>query len=246
MSRPIDYDAIVAAYARSRRIHPRVLEALCRGIDPTSTVLEVGCGTGNYIAAIWETVGCACWGLEPSTGMLAQAQTRSKAITWRQSGAEVLDVPDQAFDRVFSVDVIHHVRDKPAYIKQAGRALKPGGRLCTATDSEGVIRNRVPLSSYFPKTIEHELARYPRIDDLRGWTIEAGFEEIMEETVEWRYELVDAQAYRDKAFSALHLIDEAAFARGLARLEADLAQGPLPCVSRYTLVWGKIPTIPKG
>ncbi len=246
MNRPIDYNAIAAAYARNRHIHPRVLEALCRDIDAESTVLEVGCGTGNYISAIQEANGCACWGVEPSAGMLAQARARSEAVTWRQSSAESLagPVPEQTFDLVFSVDVIHHVGDKPAYIRQAGRALKPGGWLCTATDSEWVIRNRVPLSSYFPETVEHELARYPRIDDLRGWMIETRFEDVCEETVEWRYDLVDAQAYRDKAFSSLHLIDEAAFARGLARLEADLARGPVPCVSRYTLVWART-TIPE-
>lgn len=246
MSHPIDYDAVAAAYARSRRIHPRVLEALCRDVDAGSTVLEVGCGTGNYITAIQATTDCTGWGVEPSAGMLAQARARSEAITWRQSSAESLVglVSERSFDLVFSVDVIHHIVDKPAYIRQAYRALKPGGRLCTATDSAWMIRNRVPLSSYFPETVEHELARYPCIDDLRGWMVEAGFENVREETVEWCYDLVDAQAYRDKAFSALRLIDEAAFARGLARLEADLAQGPVPCVSRYTLLWGES-TIPE-
>jgi ubiquinone/menaquinone biosynthesis C-methylase UbiE len=244
MSHKIDYDAIAAAYARNRQLHPRVLEALCHDLGPTSTVLEVGCGTGNYIAAIQETIGCACWGLEPSAGMLAQARARSQAVTFRQSSAESLDVPDRVFDLVFSVDVIHHVTDRPAYIREALRVLKPGGRLCTVTDSEWVIRNRVPLSSYFPETIAHELARYPRIAELRAWMGAAGFEHVAEEMVERWYDLTDAQAYCDKAFSALHLIPQDAFTRGLARLEADLAQGPLPCVSRYTLVWGKRVDLP--
>lgn len=246
MSRKIDYDAVAAAYARNRRIHPRVLEALCDELDPTSTVLEAGCGTGNYVTAIQETIGCACWGVEPSAGMLAQARARSGAVTFRQSSAETLDAPDRIFDLVFSVDVIHHVVDRPAYIGEAFRVLKPGGRLCTVTDSKWVIRNRVPLSTYFPKTVPFELARYPRIAELRAWMGAAGFEHVVEERVERWYDLTDAQAYHDKAFSALHLISQEAFARGLARLEADLIKGPVPCVSRYTLVWGKRVDLPES
>jgi hypothetical protein len=51
-------------------------------------------------------------------------------------------------------------------------------------------------------------------------------------------DLSDIQAYRDKAFSALLLISEAAFQRGIERMEQDLSTGPIPCVSRYLLLWG--------
>jgi hypothetical protein len=36
----------------------------------------------------------------------------------------------------------------------------------------------------------------------------------------------------------LQRIPDAAWQAGLARLEADLARGPVSCVARYTLVWG--------
>jgi hypothetical protein len=67
---------------------------------------------------------------------------------------------------------------------------------------------------------------------------QAGFREVVEQTVEAQYELVDSQAYRAKAFSALHLISEEAFQRGLERLEKDLQLGPVPGVLRYLLLWG--------
>ena len=50
-----------------------------------------------------------------------------------------------------------------------------------------------------------------------------------------------SQQTANHAFSSLLLIDEDAFARGMARLEADLARGPIPCVSPYTLIWGTLP-----
>ena len=53
----------------------------------------------------------------------------------------------------------------------------------------------------------------------------------------------DIQAYRDRAFSSLHLIEEEAFRRGISRLEADLARGPIPCVSLYTMIWGSVANV---
>jgi hypothetical protein len=110
--------------------------------------------------------------------------------------------------------------------------------LCTATDSEWIIRHRQPLAAYFPETIEVELARYPRIAALRALYERAGLVDVAERTVEFRYALSDIRAYREKAFSALHLISQEAFQRGIERMERDLENGPIPCVSRYTIVWG--------
>lgn len=56
--------------------------------------------------------------------------------------------------------------------------------------------------------------------------------------MEHAFELSDLQAYRDKAFSCLHLIRGPAFKRGLARLERDIASGPVQVVFRYVLLWG--------
>jgi hypothetical protein len=134
--------------------------------------------------------------------------------------------------------VIHHVVNRPAAYRQAYRVLGAGGRVCTATDSAWIIRHRQPLSTYFPETVDLELARYPRIATLRAMMAQAGFDEMAEGTVEYPYTLTDIQIYRDKAFSALHLISEEAFRRGIARLERDLEAGPIVCMPRYTLLWG--------
>lgn len=237
----LDYDALATGYARHRRVHPGVLNELCRAVTQTSQVLEVGCGTGNYILALQSLAGCACWGIDPSEEMLAQAKARSTAVQFRLGQAEHLEFGPASFDMVYTVDVIHHISDRPAYLRQAQRVLRPRGQICTVTDSEWIIRHRQPLAAYFPETIEVELARYPRIADLRAMMEEAGFGETDEHMVELPYMLTDIQAYREKAFSALHLIPEDAFRRGIEQMEQDLSRGPIPCVSRYTMVRGKKP-----
>jgi hypothetical protein len=69
----------------------------------------------------------------------------------------------------------------------------------------------------------------------------AGFRDPEVVEVRHEYALTDLQAYRDKAFSSLHLIGDEAFEQGMARLASDLAAGPIPCVSLYTVIWATTP-----
>lgn len=233
----LNYDELAADYARHRRVHPGVLGALAKGIGPNSNALEIGCGSGNYAIALRELTGCRATGVDPSSGMLAKARARSDEIEWREGAAEETGLPSGQFDLVYLIDVIHHVRDRDAFAREAWRVLTPGGRLCIATDSAEDIARRRPLSSHFPETVAYELARYPAIRTITEELASAGFD-IHVDHVEFEYELTDATPYRDRAFSSLHLISPEALARGLARMDDDLARGPIPALSLYTLVWG--------
>ena len=236
----LDYDLLVADYARHRRVHPEVLKDLITSgqLNSSSKVLEVGCGTANYIAAIQEMLGCACWGIDPSEGMLAKARQRSPAVIFRQGKGERLDFPQDSFDLIFSVDVIHHIEDRRAYFAEAHRLLHAGGRFCTVTDSEWIIQHRRPLTAYFPESVDVELKRYPSIPDLEALLVETSFKKVEARQVEFPYALADIQPYRDKVFSSLLLIPEGAFQHGIAHMERDLANGPIACVSYYLLLWG--------
>jgi len=236
------YDADGAAsYAANRRVHPGVLRALLEegGLGPDRKALEVGCGTGNYITTLQELTGCQAWGIDPSPDMLGRALERQSAVIFSHGRAEELPFKDGRFDLVYSVDVIHHVKDRPASYREAARVLRPGGLVCTVTDSEEIIRGRAPMSRYFPEIVPVELARYPSMSELRAAMEAAGFVDYCEAVVEVRGEVSDIQAYRDKAFSSLHLISQEAFTRGLANMEADLARGPLEYIGRYVLIWGR-------
>ena len=211
------------------------------GLGPASSVLEVGCGTGNYARALAGRHRLAAYGLDPSVAMLRHACTHPEPVTWLQGRAEGLGFANGTFDLVFSVDVIHHVADKGAFYRGAARVLRPGGRMCTVTDSAEIIRRREILSGYFPETVEVELHRYPRLAQLEAWMAAAGLVEYETVTVEEPYEITSVQPFRDRAYSSLHLISDGAWRAGLARLERDLARGPVRGTARYACLWGKKP-----
>ncbi len=233
------YDGLAREYAEHRRPYASVLNALRKGCTVTahSHVLEVGCGTGNYAIALQTATRCECVGVDISTQMLAVGRARSKAVRFRQGNAEELRFRPGSFDVVFSVDVIHHLKDIAAYFASAWRVLAAGGTICTVTDSRAILRRRL-LSTYFPATIEPELERYPTIPAIKRAMRGAGFGSISTEVVEHPYQLIDVQGYRDKAYLSLHLISQDAFEHGIKRMERDLKKGLIEAVTRYLLVWG--------
>lgn len=243
---PIDYDQLAATYAATRSAHPAVMARLHDAVIAAQDaragrLLEIGCGTGNYVGSLHAATGITARGIDPSAEMLAVARNRWPDVCFEQGAGEALPLADGSVDFAFSVDVAHHLADPPACFADAWRVLVPGGRLCTVTDSERIIATRAPLAIYWPETVAAELQRYHPIDTLEAWLGRAGFVHITAETVEHGYTVTGIEPYRARAFSALRLIDDDAFARGLARLEGDLAYGAVRCVARYVMLWAEKP-----
>lgn len=240
-----DFNEFAEEYAQYRKIDLPVLEDLMATglVDGQSVVLEVGCGTGNYITEIAANTKATCFGLDPAEKMLAAAKASHLAngIQWHRGYARSLPFAAEMFDLVYTVDVSHHIQHRLAYFEEVYRVLKPGGKVCTVTDSEWILSHREPLATYFPATIGVNLARYPTVPELLSCMAEAGFVNLTEKMAEYPYLLYDAEGYRNKAYSSLHLIDEASYQQGLADLERDLKSGPLLCHSYYLLLWAEKP-----
>ena len=241
----IDFNGYAASYARNRTVQPNVLRSLLAhgSLNRGDKVLEIGCGSANYLIAICDATGASGFGIDPAPAMLAQARANPPGSHLNLIGglAESLPYRDHSFAFAYMVDVIHHVRDRVLAADSVFRVLEPGARYCIATDSAGDIGHRVPLSTHFPETIPHERRRYPPLEliaeELRG----AGFEQVTFEPVTYEYDLTDITAYREKAFSSLRLITDDEFSAGISRLEADLERGPIAAQSIYTLIWAKRP-----
>lgn len=241
MTIPIDYNQLATEYARHRTVTPEVVSRLIAagGVNHSSRVLEVGCGTGNYISAIQKLIDCDACGCDPSTEMLSVAGRRSPGIPFLEGRGESLPYPNASFDLVFSVDVIHHMEQPARYFIEASRVLCEKGKICTVTESSYQIRCRRPFAVYFPETVAVDLRRYPRITELKRMMQNAGLVSCHSEIVRTHFEITDIQDFRDQAYSCLHLISPEGFQKGLRQMELDSEGSPLKFVSQYLLLWGR-------
>lgn len=113
-------------------------EVCARHLHPGDTVLDVGCGAGNFILRILQDVdGLHCHLADLSRPMLDRAQerllhSRPASVTTHQGDLRTLSFPEASLDAILAGAVLHHLRDEAdwaAVFARFYRWLKPGGRL---------------------------------------------------------------------------------------------------------------------
>lgn len=109
--------------------YPLVREALARyrrGRSRGLSILDIGCGTGWYLSQLGDLVSDST-GIDLSAGMLAIAQLRLPGALLLKGDARSIHVPPARFDAVICTRVLAHVPNTIALVREARRALKPGG-----------------------------------------------------------------------------------------------------------------------
>jgi|SRR5208283_2062602 len=124
-----------------------VLESFCGVGNPFSLgeikegedVLDIGCGGGvdTMIAATMVGPAGRVVGTDMSSEMVERARqnlslTHFNNVSYQESSAEDLPLPDQSFDVVISSGVFNLVSDKVKALKEVFRVMKPGGRIMMA------------------------------------------------------------------------------------------------------------------
>lgn len=104
-------------------------------IHPEHHALEIGCGTGSLLLMIKDIQPTAeLTGLDPDPKALERAERKVTrkwlAVRLDQGFSDQLPYDDQAFDRVLSSFMFHHLpeTEKLKTLNEVRRVLKPGGR----------------------------------------------------------------------------------------------------------------------
>jgi len=98
--------------------------------NPPGEVLDVACGTGDFVHAILEASPTSkVVGLDFSEEMLRLARTRGYAATFQQGDVLALPFADGRFDAVTVGFGLRNFSDIPKALSEMARVLKPGGRL---------------------------------------------------------------------------------------------------------------------
>ncbi|MEM6429499.1 MAG: class I SAM-dependent methyltransferase, partial [Deinococcota bacterium] len=94
----------------------------------TDICLDVGTGAGHTAAAFAQHVHNVT-GLDPAEGMLEAARSTYPNITFITGSSDALPFEADSFDLMTARHTLHHHGSVPAFLAEAQRTLKSGGRL---------------------------------------------------------------------------------------------------------------------
>lgn len=136
-------------------------------------ILENGCGVGMYVEHL-APFGKQVIGLEYDFERAIEAHRNSSSII--NAAGESLPLPSSTFDLVLSHEVIEHVQDDRAAIREMVRVLKPGGRIALFCPNRGYpfethgiywkgkysFGNKL-FVNYLPRSLRDTLAPHVRV-----------------------------------------------------------------------------------
>lgn len=126
-----DYSLIADDFSRTRSFAWDELKLLVQYITPDDKVLDLGCGNGRLLQ-IFEDQDIEYIGIDNSEKLIKIAKEKYPQKNFQVADALNLPFPDNCFDKIYSVAVLHHIPSiefRFQFLNEAKRILRPGGLL---------------------------------------------------------------------------------------------------------------------
>lgn len=153
--------------------------------------LDIGCGAGLVCEPL-ARLGAAVTGVDAAAENVAAASAHAEAVGLdiRYMAGEVAGLDIGTFDLVTSVEVIEHVADKPAFLRDVAARLAPDGLLVMSTPnrtaaSRVLLVGAAEAVGYVPKGTHH-WEDFITPDELEALLADAGLTVTARRGIAWR------------------------------------------------------------
>jgi ubiquinone/menaquinone biosynthesis C-methylase UbiE len=126
-----NWDELRALHVPEESVEAAIHKAI--GAVPVQALLDLGTGTGRMLELLGPLAGRAA-GIDQSPQMLSVARDRIERaglrnVQLRQGDIYAAPIEPDSYDLVIMHQVLHYLDDPLRAIREAARALRPGGRL---------------------------------------------------------------------------------------------------------------------
>jgi 2-polyprenyl-6-hydroxyphenyl methylase / 3-demethylubiquinone-9 3-methyltransferase len=169
-------------FIRDEIIHHFKLEAPGADVLAGLKVLDVGCG-GGLISEPLARLGASVTGIDPAEQNISVARSHAEPqnlnIDYRAATVEGLSGDGAVFDVVVCLEVVEHVPDVGAFVKECARLARPGGLVILSTINRTfksfalAIVGAEYVLGWLPRGT-HRWDRFVTTDELEGHLTSAG------------------------------------------------------------------------
>ncbi|QGQ99542.1 class I SAM-dependent methyltransferase [Paenibacillus psychroresistens] len=254
MSKKISFGNVAQEYAKYRDQLPDVIFEQLRErnvVFENKKAIDLGAGSGIFSRAL-ANQGVEVYGIEPEYNLINEARLQdhvhNKSITYLNSVAEEIDLPDQSFDLITALRAWHWF-ERIKVLEEVNRLLKPEGHLiiihaiflphisAAAQQSLNIIRsNGVDIQPAGSMAYTAERRNGFPVNWFEEWlTAEL---QIVDEW-QYNYDLtftIDEWCGKVNSLSWLTNADEALKDRISEQLKASLGNAPLIIPHQYSVV----------
>jgi ubiquinone/menaquinone biosynthesis C-methylase UbiE len=196
--------------------HPSVLQShtwrtaensagyLLPELKPAMTLLDVGCGPGTISAGLAERVApghVTAIDAVPEIIEKAAADFPRPGLTFTTGDVYALDFPDATFDVVHAHQVLQHLADPVAALREMCRVAKPGGLIAARDGDYGAMvwYPDLPVLSEW-RELYRRVARTAGGEPdsgrmLHAWARQAGLADVRRSSSNWTYSTADERQW---------------------------------------------------
>ncbi len=123
-------------------------------IKDSDIVLDAGCGVGGTSIWIAEKYGAKVVGINIVEKQIKLANKYAKErkadnlVSFELGDYCKTNFPNESFDKIFALESVCHTDDKDAFVKEAYRLLKPGGKFCIYDYFINKLNNETDKQNY--------------------------------------------------------------------------------------------------